>query len=181
MTRCPWHVSAHAVRRYLALLGRPDTEAEFQRGEDELRAMAAKVVEAVELGAKRAQEVRPGLLHYRGPRPLRLGLRVSTEGRADGSLPQLVDVTPSHAGGVGAGLATGDTRRRERYEEAEARAVASRAAEERRRVDAQDVVVALHLAPEAHATAKRLAAREDIPLAKWLRRIIEEYVRRTRA
>lgn len=104
-SKSPWYISAHAVRRYLALVRRPvvDDGPEFTRAERALAEMAAQVVEDVRAGIKRPREIRPGLLKYRGPRPLRLGLMVSTEPRPEGPLPQLVDVLPSHDGGVGAG------------------------------------------------------------------------------
>lgn len=102
--RGPWYISARAVREYLALMRRPVVEdgPEWERAEAELLAMAAGVAELERLGVKSPKPVRghTDLFAHRGPRPLRLQLIVSTAVRAEGALPQLVSVRPTHEGGV---------------------------------------------------------------------------------
>lgn len=91
-----WYISARAVREYLAIVGRPDDDGgpEWSRAENELQAMGQKA-----LGGGQLRKLVPGttLLRYRGPKPLRLGLLVSEEPRAEGPLPQLVSVNAGHA------------------------------------------------------------------------------------
>jgi hypothetical protein len=111
--RGPWYISAHAVRQYLRLMRRPvvDDGPEWDRAEDELLAMAGDCAERERNGIRAPKQLRMGadLLEYRGPRPWRLALIVSTAQRAEGTLPQLVDVRAGHAGGS----ASPNRRRRE--------------------------------------------------------------------
>lgn len=81
-----WYLSARAVREYAALarLGNPDDEAVFDRAESQLGAIAQK--------AHHLRDQANGLQLWRGGRPLRLRLLVSTAERAEGDLPQLVSV-----------------------------------------------------------------------------------------
>lgn len=198
----PWYITANAVRHYLELLRRPDNEQEFARAEKELMEIAAEAVEADRLGIRRGKEVRPGLIQYRGPRPLRLGLRVSTVPRPEGPLPQLVDVTPSHAGGgVGSGRHRGGTTSRERRREARAGSESETGTSSRTREHiastepapgdrgstpvrskAQHLValepVTLQLTPAILAEIRRLAAIEGINDGQWVTRAIEERMRR---
>lgn len=101
MTTCPWYISARAVREYLELTGRPAATdgPEWDRAERELMELAEKCAELERLGIKQPQPVAssPGLVRYRGPRPLRLNLVVSTAQRPEGGLPQLVNVVGSAA------------------------------------------------------------------------------------
>lgn len=94
MPRGPWYVSARAVREYLALTGRPpvDDGPVWDEAEDELIDIAERTVAA----DRRPRVLRSGLVQYRGPRPLRLRLIVAPKPRAEGSLPQLVQVLPEH-------------------------------------------------------------------------------------
>lgn len=106
MRECPWYISAYAVQRYLALTHQPIVTAgpEWGRAERELMKIAEKVAADVAAGVKQARQIKPGLVRYRGPRPLRLGLIVATDPRPEGDKPQLVDVLPSsEKGGVGVG------------------------------------------------------------------------------
>lgn len=187
MPDCPWYISAHAVRRYLSLVGREDNEREFARGETELMAMAERVMVNVASGASKPREIRPGLLHYRGPRPLRLGLRVSIERRPEGDKPQLVDVTPSHEGGVGVGAGGKGRRGNERSAESLGVARSANGARGDRGhlgtapapVQLVELVaVSIQLTPAVLAEVRRLAEREGVVDSVWIYRAIEERMRR---
>lgn len=86
----PWYISARAVHEYLDIVGRPRTDEVFFAAEHELVDITTRVVER---GAE-ARELPSGLLQYRGGRPLRLRLIVSTEARPEGPARQLVSVLP---------------------------------------------------------------------------------------
>ena len=87
---CPWYISAHAVRRYCVLRGWDGgDEDSFARAEDELFEIASQ------LATKQPALQGNGLLRYRAGRPTRWQYLVSTADRAEGELPQLVDVRPS--------------------------------------------------------------------------------------
>lgn len=88
--RGPWYISARAVREYLAILGRTETDEAFFAAEDELVEISTRVVERGTAG----RELPSGLRQYRGGRPLRLRLVVSTEARPEGPAHQLVSVLP---------------------------------------------------------------------------------------
>lgn len=93
--KCPWYISVAAVKKYLAIVGRPVVEdgPGFDRAERELMEMAIATMASDRVPKHTNQR----LLRYRGPKPHRLQLIVSTELRAEGKLPQLVDVWPEHA------------------------------------------------------------------------------------
>jgi hypothetical protein len=86
----PWYISARAVREYLAILGRAETDEAFLAAEGELIDITTRVVER----QAEPRELPSGLLQYRGGRPLRLRLVVSTEARPEGPARQLVSVLP---------------------------------------------------------------------------------------
>ena len=88
--RGPWYISARAVREYLAVVGRPQTEEAFFAAEQELVDITTRVVER----QAEPRELPSGLLQYRGGRPLRLRLIVSNEQRPEGPARQLVSVLP---------------------------------------------------------------------------------------
>ena len=97
MAKCPWYISAHAVKRYLHVVGRRvvDDGPAFDKAEEELIELAIDTMKSNRVPKQlRAQH----LLQYRSGRPLQLMLIVSTEVREEGKLPQLVDVRGSHAG-----------------------------------------------------------------------------------
>lgn len=81
-----WYLSAKAIREYLAIVGRADDDGgpEWGRAEREL----ARICAAAHLVGETAS----GLQRWRGGRPLRLQLIVSTAHRPEGDLPQLVSV-----------------------------------------------------------------------------------------
>lgn len=86
-----WYISARAGREYHSILGRAETEEAFFAAEQELLAIATRVVERnVE-----PRRLPSGLLHFRGSRPLRLRLIVSIEPRPEGPSQQLVSVLPA--------------------------------------------------------------------------------------
>lgn len=92
----PWYITMQAVESYLRILGWPEDDDHWLRAEAQLVQMARETVAS-------GREPRPtasGILRYRGPRPRRLGLVVSTAPHPDGPLPQLVDVIPAHGGMV---------------------------------------------------------------------------------
>ncbi len=93
--KCPWYITAHAVRRYLAIVGRADDDGpEFDRAEEELMQVAIDTVGS----GRQPRRLGSGLLQYRGPKPRRLMMVVSDAERPEGPLPQLVDVGLAHAG-----------------------------------------------------------------------------------
>jgi len=73
----PWYISVRAVREYLAIVRRQESEESFARAEGELADMAQKLVER---GAE-PRRLDSGLLQYRGGRPPRLRLSVSEAAR----------------------------------------------------------------------------------------------------
>lgn len=80
-----WFITPHAVRRYIERIA-PGLTYE--------QALGALVRLSTE--AQRVRDIAPGLALYRGPKPLRVRLRVAT-GEGD-ELPQLVTVLPCHDG-----------------------------------------------------------------------------------
>jgi len=96
MSKCPWYVTALAVDRFAALLGRPAA-----RGTSEWDILSDELVEQCALiwgRYERNQDLAPrttrtGAYQYRGPGPLRLSVIVSMERRPEGPKPQVVDVT----------------------------------------------------------------------------------------
>lgn len=89
MSRCPWYVSAAAVREYMALTGMSD----FDAASDELIELCARCADNYAARNGSPTVVGPNLLRYRGPRPRQLRLFVSTETRPEGPLPQLVRIS----------------------------------------------------------------------------------------
>lgn len=90
MSRCPWYISARAVREYAAIVRRPvETEEQFANREEELMRLVA--------GRRNPREQDNGLVLWRTGRPLKLRLLVSHEPRPEGPLPQLVSVLPGPA------------------------------------------------------------------------------------
>lgn len=81
MTGGRWFITPHAVRRYIE---RVDRRATYEQA-------LSVLIEWSEL-AKRKKEIAPGVWLYRGPRPLRLRLRVAHVGDR---LPQLLTVIKS--------------------------------------------------------------------------------------
>lgn len=81
-----WYLSAKAIREYLAIVGRTDDDGgpEWGRAERELAAICD--------AAHPVGETASGLQRWRGGRPLRLQLIVSTARMPEGELPQLVGV-----------------------------------------------------------------------------------------
>jgi len=110
MAECPWYVTAHAVRRFMAIRtqslhrkGRPPVPGvtlSFDDASDELIEYAAATWQRYQVADPPIEPriTRTGAYQYRGPGPLRLTLIVSMERRPEGSKPQLVDVLPTHAG-----------------------------------------------------------------------------------
>lgn len=96
MSRCPWYISTRAVRRYLEIEDRPVVSdgPGFERAEEELIQMALATMASERV----PRHIHQHLLTYRGPKPRRHQLIVSTARRTEGDLPQLVDVVPAHAG-----------------------------------------------------------------------------------
>lgn len=88
----PWYLSARAVREY-GRLARLDTSTDdgFDR--------AAMALQEYVAQAHHVRDQDNGLQLWRGPRPLRLRLLVSTATRREGPLPQLVTVLPASARG----------------------------------------------------------------------------------
>ena len=88
----PWYLSARAVREY-GRLARLDTSTDdgFDRAAMSLQEYVAQ--------AHHVRDQDNGLQLWRGPRPLRLRLLVSTARRREGPLPQLVTVLPASARG----------------------------------------------------------------------------------
>lgn len=84
MIRGEWFITSHAVRRYIERI-RPGISYERALGE---------LIEISE-GAHPVKEIEPGLWLWRGPRPRRLRLRVSTK---EPGAPQLVTVLTAHDG-----------------------------------------------------------------------------------
>lgn len=94
MSPCPWYISAAAVRKYLAIVGRRvvDDGPEFDRAERELMDEAIATLASERVPKQmRAQH----LLQYRGGPPRRMRFIVSTARRKEGPLPALVDVLPA--------------------------------------------------------------------------------------
>lgn len=96
----PWYISVAAVQGYLRATGKqPSTDGpDFERAELALIDIAREVVAS----GKEGKEMDSGVQQFRGPRPLRLRLRVSYERRGEGDLPQLIEVLPDHEGRTGA-------------------------------------------------------------------------------
>lgn len=80
----PLFITPHAILRYIERI-RPEIDRD--RALTELIAIAE--------GAHPVKEIEPGLWLWRGPKPRRLRLRVSTIGPG---LPQLVTVLTAHDG-----------------------------------------------------------------------------------
>ena len=76
-----WFITPHAVRRYIE---RVERNATYEQ--------ALSTLIDWSLRARKKKEIKPGVWLYRGPRPLRLRLRVSHIGPG---LPQLVTVLKS--------------------------------------------------------------------------------------
>jgi len=96
MPPCPWYVSAHAVDRYAALLGRPVARgsAAWDAASDELIEQCALVWARYLKDPTLAPSVtKTGAYQYRGPRPLRISIVVSMARREEGATGQVVDVT----------------------------------------------------------------------------------------
>lgn len=109
MADCPWYVTAHAVRRYMAIRqeplhrkGRapvPGVSLSFDDASDELIEYAAATWQRYDASTDLEPRItRTGAYQYRGPGPLRLSLVVVMERRPEGPKPQLVDVVATHAG-----------------------------------------------------------------------------------
>ncbi len=99
----PWYISASAVRDLLRLSNRPvdDDGAHWDWAEAELIRYAIERDAAERAGTATPKLLDNGLLQYRIGRPNRYQLIVSLAQRAEGKLPQLVQVLPSRgkAGG----------------------------------------------------------------------------------
>jgi len=95
VSKCPWYVTAHAVRQYMAIR----RLTSFDDSSDELIEYAAATWRRYVAETERQPKVtRTGAYMYRGPGPLRLTLIVSAENRPEGPKQQVVDVLPTHAG-----------------------------------------------------------------------------------
>jgi len=79
-----WFVTPHAVRRYIE---RCEPGLTYEQALETLVRLSTE--------AQRVRDIAPGLALYRGPKPLRVRLRVAD---ADAGLPQLVTVLPMHDG-----------------------------------------------------------------------------------
>jgi len=79
-----WFITPHSVRRYIERI---------EPGLTYEQALGALVRLSTE--AQRVRDIAPGLALYRGPKPLRVRLRVAD---GNGGLPQLVTVLPMHDG-----------------------------------------------------------------------------------
>lgn len=90
----PWFITPAAVLDYLAILGWPDTEANYLRARDDLLAMARLTLAS----SRQPVLLDSGALRYRGPGPERLTLVVVPAPRQEGDLPQLVSVTTGPRG-----------------------------------------------------------------------------------
>lgn len=80
-----WFITPHAVRRYIERI---------EPGLTYEQALGALVRLSTE--AQRVRDISPGLALYRGPKPMRVRLRVASG--ANGMMPQLVTVLPCHDG-----------------------------------------------------------------------------------
>jgi hypothetical protein len=98
--RGPWYLSVSAVRDYLRITGRPDVTdgPVFHRAEEELVEICQRAVENAERNPDGPKRTASGLYQYRGGKPLRLRLLVAPDPRAEGRLPQLVQVLPDNDG-----------------------------------------------------------------------------------
>lgn len=95
MPTCPWYVSAHAVRRYIALAG---SRLSFNDASDELVERASACWQRYQATPELAPAIsKTGAYVYREAGSDRGGRRrlryvVSMSQRQEGSKPQLVDV-----------------------------------------------------------------------------------------
>lgn len=100
--RCPWYVSAHAVRRYCALCRHdlnPDREDHFAKAEADLFAICAHTWEHYRVSGKRPRVTRTGAYSYRTTQKHgKIHLVVSTTRRPEGPKDQLVDIGAAFAG-----------------------------------------------------------------------------------
>jgi hypothetical protein len=96
----PWYVTVSAVRDYLRIRGKPESDdgPDFEQAESELVELARAIVATGKSGV----ELDSGAYRFRGPKPLRLRLTVTYDKRPEGNLPQLVAVAPDHEARVGA-------------------------------------------------------------------------------
>ncbi len=106
MTDCPWYVTAHAVRRWLAITGRSG-EAHFEDARIELVQLCADTWERYETAGKAPKPTlrqdpsaptysyRSAYTRVRGSRT-QVDLIVSMAVRPEGPKPQLIDI---HYGG----------------------------------------------------------------------------------
>ena len=96
VSRCPWYVSAHAVRRWQEV----DRTAprDFDDASDRLIEIAAAIWERYAADTSRVPKVtRTGAYLYEGGRAQRqIRLVVSAEQRPEGPLHQVVDVLARH-------------------------------------------------------------------------------------
>lgn len=97
--RGPWYLSVSAVRDYLRITGRPDVTdgPVFHRAEEELLKICQRAVERAESNPNVVSESASGLLCYRAGKPLELQLIIAPDSRAEGRLPQLVQVKPGRS------------------------------------------------------------------------------------
>lgn len=91
--KCPWYISAAAVRDYLRITGQAvvDDGPIWDAAEQELIDHAIAIVR----DRKEGRQLDSGALQYRGGRPLRLRYLVVPTPRHEGDLPQLVRVKPA--------------------------------------------------------------------------------------
>lgn len=94
--KCPWYISARAVREWAALRGAnaiPDDGPEWDRFENELMSIAIDAAER-----KSPKRTESGMLIYRVRKPIDAQLHVSDAYRPEGKLPQLVRVVDGYRG-----------------------------------------------------------------------------------
>jgi hypothetical protein len=88
--KSPWYITPSAVRDYLWIRGR--SESDFERGLSDLIEIAKEVVAE----RRRPAELGDGRLRYRTGRARgRMGLVVNEYPQREGDLPQLIAVTRS--------------------------------------------------------------------------------------
>lgn len=94
--RCPWYVSAHAVRQWQRWIR--SAPRDFDDASDSLIEICAAVWAAYRASGREPEtHTHGGYVYHAGRAHERIRLIVSQQRRTEGDLQQIVDVLPRHA------------------------------------------------------------------------------------